>query len=217
MMTVVKADGYGHGMRAGRPRRARGGRRLARASPPSTRRWRCGRRATRAGSSAGSAVPGEDYAAAVAARRRRDGVLRRRARRDRVAAATARRARPAQGRHRPVPRRRARADWPTWSPARPLPEEERPRRVTGVWSHFAVQRRARAPRQRRPGGGLPRGPGPRRRRPGCEPEVRHLANCAAAILPPGSRFDLVRCGIASYGLDPAPGRSAQPTSAWSRP
>ena len=35
--------------------------------------------------------------------------------------------------------------------------------------------------------------------------MRHLANSAAAILRPSSRFDLVRCGIASYGLDPAPG------------
>jgi alanine racemase len=36
-------------------------------------------------------------------------------------------------------------------------------------------------------------------------EVRHLANSAAAVLRPSSRLDLVRCGIASYGLDPAPG------------
>jgi alanine racemase len=36
-------------------------------------------------------------------------------------------------------------------------------------------------------------------------EVAHLANSAAAILRPSSRFDLVRVGIASYGLDPAPG------------
>ena len=36
-------------------------------------------------------------------------------------------------------------------------------------------------------------------------EVRHLANSAAAILRPTSRMDLVRVGIASYGLDPAPG------------
>ncbi|WP_244929883.1 alanine racemase [Nocardioides sp. W7] len=42
---------------------------------------------------------------------------------------------------------------------------------------------------------------------GLEPEVRHLANSAAAILRPSSRFDLVRCGIASYGLDPAPGET----------
>lgn len=42
---------------------------------------------------------------------------------------------------------------------------------------------------------------------GLRPEVRHLANSAAAILRPSSRFDLVRCGIASYGLDPAPGET----------
>ena len=42
---------------------------------------------------------------------------------------------------------------------------------------------------------------------GLDPEVRHLANSAAAILRPSSRFDLVRCGIASYGLDPAPGHT----------
>ncbi len=40
---------------------------------------------------------------------------------------------------------------------------------------------------------------------GLEPEVTHLANSAAAILRPSSRRDLVRVGIASYGLDPAPG------------
>ncbi len=40
---------------------------------------------------------------------------------------------------------------------------------------------------------------------GLEPGVRHLANSAAAVLRPSARFDLVRCGIAAYGLDPAPG------------
>nr|WP_104105962.1 alanine racemase [Nocardioides sp. 616] len=40
---------------------------------------------------------------------------------------------------------------------------------------------------------------------GLAPEVRHLANSAAAVLRPSARFDLVRCGIALYGLDPAPG------------
>lgn len=41
---------------------------------------------------------------------------------------------------------------------------------------------------------------------GLELEVRHLANSAAGILQPDLRFDLVRFGIASYGLDPAPGQ-----------
>ncbi|MGA8257241.1 MAG: alanine racemase, partial [Nocardioides sp.] len=40
---------------------------------------------------------------------------------------------------------------------------------------------------------------------GLQPELRHLANSAATVLRPSSRFDAVRCGIATYGLDPAPG------------
>jgi alanine racemase len=34
---------------------------------------------------------------------------------------------------------------------------------------------------------------------------RHLANSAAAMILPNARFDLVRIGIAAYGIDPAPG------------
>jgi alanine racemase len=40
---------------------------------------------------------------------------------------------------------------------------------------------------------------------GLDPEVRHLCNSAGALLRPQSAYDLVRCGIASYGLSPAPG------------
>lgn len=39
---------------------------------------------------------------------------------------------------------------------------------------------------------------------GLRPVVRHFANSAAAVLRPSVRFDMVRCGIASYGFDPAP-------------
>jgi len=39
---------------------------------------------------------------------------------------------------------------------------------------------------------------------GLQPEVRHLSNSAGALLRPWSSYDLVRCGIASYGLSPAP-------------
>ena len=39
---------------------------------------------------------------------------------------------------------------------------------------------------------------------GLRPEVRHLANSAGALLHPDARFDLVRLGIATYGLSPAP-------------
>ena len=40
---------------------------------------------------------------------------------------------------------------------------------------------------------------------GLRPRLRHLANSAAALTRPSARFDLVRCGLAVYGLSPAPG------------
>ncbi|CUR59337.1 Alanine racemase [metagenome] len=76
--------------------------------------------------------------------------------------------------------------------------------VTGIWSHFACSDEPDHPendRQERAylaALALAESAGLR-------PEVRHLANSAAAILRPSSRLDLVRCGIASYGVDPAPG------------
>lgn len=39
---------------------------------------------------------------------------------------------------------------------------------------------------------------------GIDVALRHAANTAAAIAHPASRFDLVRCGIGVYGLDPSP-------------
>ena len=39
---------------------------------------------------------------------------------------------------------------------------------------------------------------------GLRPEVRHLANSAATVTAPGLHYDLVRPGIATYGLSPAP-------------
>jgi alanine racemase len=41
-------------------------------------------------------------------------------------------------------------------------------------------------------------------REGCRPEVRHLANSAATLLHPSAHADLVRPGIAMYGLTPVP-------------
>jgi alanine racemase len=40
---------------------------------------------------------------------------------------------------------------------------------------------------------------------GHRPPLRHAANSAAALLHPTARLDLVRCGIAIYGIAPAPG------------
>ena len=41
--------------------------------------------------------------------------------------------------------------------------------------------------------------------PGVEPPLRHLANSAATLTLPEAHFDLVRPGIAVYGLSPVPG------------
>ncbi len=43
---------------------------------------------------------------------------------------------------------------------------------------------------------------------GVQPQVRHLANSAGALVLPEARFDLVRVGIAAYGIEPAPGLAA---------
>jgi alanine racemase len=39
---------------------------------------------------------------------------------------------------------------------------------------------------------------------GLRPEVRHLANSAATLTAPATHFDLVRPGVAVYGLSPIP-------------
>jgi alanine racemase len=76
-------------------------------------------------------------------------------------------------------------------------------RITGVWSHFACSDEPDHPandlQEERFGEALAMADAA-----GLDPEVRHLANSAAAILRPSSRWDLVRVGLASYGLDPAP-------------
>ena len=41
-------------------------------------------------------------------------------------------------------------------------------------------------------------------RAGLQPQVRHLANSAATLLLPQTHFDLVRPGVAVYGLSPGP-------------
>lgn len=43
-------------------------------------------------------------------------------------------------------------------------------------------------------------------RRGPRPPLLHAANSAGALLHPAARLDLVRCGIAAYGIPPAPGR-----------
>jgi alanine racemase len=44
---------------------------------------------------------------------------------------------------------------------------------------------------------------------GMAPRLRHAANSAGAIAHPAARYDLVRCGIAVYGIAPSPSLAGQ--------
>ncbi|MBM0124999.1 alanine racemase [Pimelobacter simplex] len=79
-------------------------------------------------------------------------------------------------------------------------------RVSGIWSHFACADEPGHPANDRQERAFRDALALAEER-GLRPELRHLANSAAAILRPSARFDAVRCGIALYGLDPAPGEA----------
>ena len=51
---------------------------------------------------------------------------------------------------------------------------------------------------------------------GLRPRYRHLANTAAALGTPATRYDLVRCGIGIYGLDPLDLAGARPVTGCGR-
>jgi alanine racemase len=79
--------------------------------------------------------------------------------------------------------------------------------VVGIWSHLAA---ADEP-------GHPSVPAQldafklaecQARGAGLDPALRHLANSAGTLIVPEARLDLVRIGIAAYGIDPAPGVAA---------
>ncbi len=204
MMTVVKADGYGHGLvPAGRAARAGGADWLGVAVIEEAL-------ALREAGDTGPiltwlAVPGEDYTAAISA-----GV-------DVTAYTTEEVAEIAEAARRLGERARLQLKvdtglsrggssdvlWPQLVAAAAAAEESGAVRVTGIWSHFACSDEPDHPANDAQELAF-RAALAVVDELGVEPEVRHLANSAAALLRPSSRFDLVRCGIASYGLTPAP-------------
>jgi alanine racemase len=204
MMSVVKADGYGHGMvEAARAARAGGADWLGVATIDEAM-------AVRAAGDTGPVlcwrtVPGEDYGPPVAAGV--DLTAYTVAEVDEIATAA---------RDLGVPARvqlkidtglgRGGSTWALWPDlvrAAAAAERSGALRVTGVWSHLACadepEHPANAAQEQ-----VFREACAVLEAAGIEPEVRHLANSAAALLRPSARFDLVRCGIASYGLSPAP-------------
>ncbi len=95
------------------------------------------------------------------------------------------------------------ADWPALCVGAARAVADGTVEVVGVWSHFAYADEPGHPTVRRQtavfaealtvaaGAGL-------------RPSVRHLANSAATLTSPGTHYDLVRPGLAVYGLSPVP-------------
>ena len=87
--------------------------------------------------------------------------------------------------------------------------------MVGVWSHLAAADELGHPSVPIQVAAYQRGYEVARAA-GLEPALRHLANSAGALVVPEARLDLVRVGIAAYGIDPAPGIAARPGSACGR-
>ncbi|MEV5848877.1 alanine racemase [Streptomyces sp. NPDC051985] len=95
------------------------------------------------------------------------------------------------------------ADWPELVAEALRAQAEGLVRITGLWSHFACADEPGHPsiaaqltlfREM-----LAHAEGQ-----GVRPEVRHIANSPATLTLPESHFDLVRTGIALYGVSPSP-------------
>ncbi|GAA2230374.1 MULTISPECIES: alanine racemase [Kitasatospora] len=94
-------------------------------------------------------------------------------------------------------------DWPELVARARRAETEGLLKVVGIWSHFAAADEPGHPSvqaqldsfaaalAQAEGGGL-------------RPEVRHIANSPATLLLPQSHYDLVRTGLAMYGVSPVP-------------
>ncbi|WP_030750206.1 alanine racemase [Streptomyces griseus] len=102
------------------------------------------------------------------------------------------------------------ADWPALVAAALEAEKEGLVKVTGLWSHFAC---ADEPGHPSIAAQLDvfRAMLDHAEKAGIEPEVRHIANSPATLTLPETHFDLVRPGIAMYGVSPSPelGTSAE--------
>ncbi|MCW2812172.1 MAG: alr [Friedmanniella sp.] len=209
LMVVVKADGYGHGMLAcAREARIAGAHWLGAATPAEALLLR----------ESGDTGPlltwlygvGEDLAPLVAAEV--DVSVQSLDQLSRVVAAAATTEQRARV-HLKVDTGLARngcppALWPELCAEAAEAEDTGAVQVVGVWSHLAA---ADEP-------GHPATPHQlaaftaayaQARVAGLEPSLRHLGNSAGALVLPEAHFDLVRVGIAAYGIDPAPGLAAR--------
>jgi alanine racemase len=205
MMTVVKADGYGHGMvESARAARAGGADWLGVAVPEEAL-------ALRAAGDTGPVLcwltaPGEDYTRPIDAGVDLTAYTVRQL--EEIAAAARSlgvRARVQLKVDTGLSRGGATDElWPALVEAAADAEQAGALQVVGIWSHFAC-----SDEPDHPSNDLQEKAFVQALKVvdavGIEPEVRHLSNSAGALLRPWSSYDLVRCGLASYGLSPAPG------------
>jgi alanine racemase len=98
-------------------------------------------------------------------------------------------------------------DWPQICAAAAEAEHAGALEVVGIWSHLAAADEPGHPSVSLQLEAFRRGY-EQARAAGLEPTLRHLANSAGALIVPEARLDLVRVGIAAYGIDPAPGIAA---------
>jgi alanine racemase len=104
------------------------------------------------------------------------------------------------------------AEWPAVVDAALAAQADGLVRVTGLWSHFACADEPGHPSIQAQLDRFAEATG-LAEKAGVAPEVRHIANTAAAITRPDSRLDLVRLGGAIYGLSTLPGGAP----GWLRP
>ncbi len=95
-------------------------------------------------------------------------------------------------------------DWPLVVDEAVKAERDGLLRVTGIWSHFACADEPGHPSIQRQLTAFHEALAYAAEAAGVRPEVRHMANSPATLSIPESRFDLVRTGVAMYGLSPAP-------------
>ncbi|MQA83245.1 MAG: alanine racemase [Streptosporangiales bacterium] len=206
LMAVVKANGYGHGMvPAARAALSGGATWLGVAFPDEALALRAA--GIDAPILAWLAVPGEPFADAI-----RAGI-------DLSAAgpwsiddivAGARRAGRIARVHLKVDTGLSRggapvADWPSLVDAALAAQADGSVHIVGVWSHLACADQPGHPSIARQLDCF-RDAVAFAEKAGVRPEVRHIANSAATLTQTEAYFDLVRPGIATYGLSPIPGR-----------
>ena len=211
LIAVVKADGYGHGMvPVARAAREAGAEWIGTATPDEAV-------ALREAGDAGPllcwlSAPGDDLAPAIS--RDIDVSAYDVAQLDRVADAVSRQratdpGTPAARVHLKVDTGLTRggapeADWPAFLARARGGEQDGTWSVIGLWSHLACADEPDHPANDAAQEAFERALAAAADA-GLRPTVRHLANSAATLLRPQARYDAVRCGIAVYGLDPAPG------------